>query len=1021
MKLLKYLFALLTLSTLVACGGGGGSPGLSSGATPLPLFTTAPSSLTLAVGGVASEYRISGGSAPYQVASSNIQVVVSTLNEGVLTIRGIAKGTASVVVSDSRGATTTISVIVDNLAALFTNAPSTIKLSPFTSVNYTVGGGVPDYSVTADDARIVSVSLSGTTLSINALAVGNAGIIVRDASGQTVTLFVNVGSLMALYTTAPSSFTIAKDTQRSFTVSGGVPGYAVESTDTRIVAATLTGSVLNIRGVAAGSANVLIHDTVNGLVTLTVTVGGASPIGLFTSAPGQLTVAKGTQSVYSVGGGVAGYSAESSDTRIATVSLSGGTMVISAVAFGSATITIRDAAGSTLTVSLTVASGTPGDLFTTAPSSLSMGAGTSLTFLVSGGAQPYYVVSSDARVVIGSIVGSSLTITALQAGSAALQIVDAMGRILQVVVTVNGTSGGPGGPAAIEILASSNALPSAVGSKVTFVITVKDAVNSAIPNQVVTFTATSGILTGASPAPSTDANGTITTISLSPGADLSNRTITVTATAGSVSKSINIAVVGTTVSISGAGSALVGNPASTYSVKALDSGGKPIAGAAITVTSSAGNTIAPPVVTTDLSGAATFSFTPIVAGTDTLTASGMGASASTTVVVSNEDFAFTAPLSAANLVVNTFNTVTVRYRVGGVGVAGKTVTFSTTRGTLGSSTSVTNASGDASTLLISSTAGPVTVSAQLGTARSSVTAAFIATVPATIVLQANPSAVLPNPSGSTANQSTLSATVRDSTGNPVAGQVVNFTAIQDGSNGTIIPGSGTTDSNGMTSVQFIPGALSTPANGVLLRATVQSAPGIFAETPMTVNGDALFISIGIGSTLTVLDAVTYQKDFSVYVTDANGVAAANRSVTVSVFPPTYGKGSLAYNLLLARWVYAAAPTGCANEDLNRNGILDGGEDINGNGQLDPGLPVALSPATLTTDANGYATFQMRFGKNYAWWLTTEVKARALVGGTESSRTATYDLEMTAADVASPGTPPNVVSPFGQATLCTNPL
>lgn len=935
MKFIKYLAVMWLALTLIACGGGGGSAGIPSGKAN-PLLTTAPSSLTLAVGAV-NQYMISGGKAPYQVSSSDEQISVASISDSSLTISGVASGDAS--------------------------------------------------------------------------------IVVRDATGQSTTIVATVKNLYELYTTAPSSFTIAKDTQRIFTVGGGVPGYVAESSDTRIVAVTLSGSAMSIRGVAAGSATVLIRDKANSLVTLSVTVGGDSPLGLFTSAPAILTVAKGTQSTYSVGGGVPGYSAESSDRRIATVSLSGNSMVVYAADYGSTTITIRDAAGSTLSVDLTVAPSSPGDLFTSAPSALFMSAGSSLNYLVSGGAQPYYFSSSDARVVTGSISGSSLTISALMAGSAILQIADATGAKLQIVVTVDGTTGGSGGPAAVEILPSSNSMPSAPGNRVTFVVTVKDAVNSAIPNQVVTFTASSGILTGVNPAPITDANGIISTVSLSPGTDQSNRIISVTATAGAISKTINLPVVGTAVSISGPGSTLIGAPPVAYTAKAVDSGGNPIAGASLTVTSSNGNTVSPSALTTDLAGAASFNLTPIVAGEDTLTVAGLGASATAGVAVSNEDFSFTTPLAAANLVVNTPNVVTVRYRVGGVGVPGQTVTFSTTRGVMSPSTVVTDVNGNASSSVSSTTSGPVTLSAQVGTARSSVTAAFVATVPASIVLQANPNALVPNPVGSTANQSTLSATVRDATGNPVSGKVVNFTAIQDGSNGSLVPGSGTTDSNGMTSVQFIPGALSTAANGVVLRATVQSSPSIFADATLTVNGDALFISIGVGSTLTVLDAVTYEKDFSVYVTDANGVAAASRSVTISAYPSTYRKGYLED---IGHWTYFGVPTVCANEDGNRDGILDVGEDINGNGFLDPGLPVVLSPSNLTTDANGYATFKMRYGKNYALWLTTQVTARSLVGGTESSKTVPYDLEMTFQDADSAGTPANVVSPFGQATLCTVP-
>jgi hypothetical protein len=1022
MRFIAYLTTLFLAVFLCACGGGGGSAGLPSG-TVNAITTSAPPSLTVVLGGTQA-FTITGGKSPYRISSSNANIAQGLISGTNFSISGLASGTTTIVITDSAQQTASIAVTVGPVLELYSDAPSTINMSPGTAVTYTVGGGVLAYTVNSTDNRIASASMTGTKLTITAGAVGVATVTVRDNEGKTIPYTVTVGGIIALYTTAPASLTIANGGQRSFVIGGGVPGYSVASSDNRVVTATQSpAGTLILQAVAPGSASILIKDTDNKQVTIAVTVGGSSPLGLYTSAPDAITLAKGSPSNFAVGGGVSPYTATSSDNRVATVTLSGTTMIVNPVGFGTATISIRDSGGASLSVDLTVAGSSSEALFTTAPATLSMSAGTTLTFTVGGGAQPYSVTSTDSRVVTGGISGTSMTVSALKSGTAALQIVDALGKILQVVVTADGTSAGADGPAFIDILPSSSTLSSAPSSEVSFIVTVKDAVNSAIPNQVVTFTATSGTLTGASPAPSTDATGKITTVSLSPGANSANRIITVTATAGSISKSINIPVVGTTVTVSGVGSALVGSPASTYSVKALDSGGKAIGGAALTVTSSAGNTVVPSIVTTDVSGAATFGFTPVVAGNDTLTVSGLGASATTTVAVSDQDFSFTLPASATQMVVGTSNSVQVCYKVLGVVTAPTSaVTFSTTRGALGA-TVYPDAQGCTATTISSTTAGPVTISAQMGTVRSSVTAAFIAVVPATIVLQANPGAVLPNAAGSTTNQSTLSATIRDANGNPVANQVVNFTAVQDGSNGSIVPGSGTTDSNGQTSVQFVPGALSTAANGVQVRATVQSNPALFSNANLTVSGNALFLSIGIASTLQALDEVTYKKQFSVYVTDANGAPAANRAVTLSVFPLAYGKGTLVWNASAEppTWQYSAtSPTICANEDINRDGILNGGEDINLNGKLDPGLPVVISPSTVTTDATGNASFFMSYGKNFAWWATTQITARASVGGTESSQFANYFLEMLTADAQSPSSPANQISPFGTATVCTNP-
>jgi hypothetical protein len=349
------------------------------------------------------------------------------------------------------------------------------------------------------------------------------------------------------------------------------------------------------------------------------------------------------------------------------------------------------------------------------------------------------------------------------------------------------------------------------------------------------------------------------------------------------------------------------------------------------------------------------------------------------------------------------------------------VTFSTTRGTLSVPSAVTDATGRASTAVSSTTSGPANIVARAGTAQALLPVTFLATNPETLVLQANPGAVLPNTPGSAANQVTLQATLRDAAFNPVAGKVVNFTAISDLSNGTISPGSGVTDANGQVTAQFIPGALTTANNGVRIQAREQST-GVSGLASLTVSGQALFITISKGRLLGEFSEPVYKKEFSVYLTDANGAAVANKQVVLSVYPDTYRKGFLRLpvpdvDVPDNRWLQVTTAT-CANEDIERNGILGMGRnvDVNGNGKLDPGLPVVVTPATVTTDAGGFATFFLQYGKNFAWWVDTTITARASVGGTESVQTQQYELDVLAGDVNDlTSNPPNHTSPFGVNT------
>ena len=950
---------------------------------------------------------------------STLKYLLVTILMSLIAACGGGGGSAGTLVAGSQPPM----VVVPDLK---TDVPSGLTMALGVTQSFTISGGTVPYRATASNLQIAIASINGQALTIGSIGTGTSSILISDAAGKSVSIAVVVENSVALYTTAPSTLTVAKDTERAYLVGGGQPGYSVETSDSRIAIPSMVGTNLVIRGINIGSTTVILRDSKGATVSLAVIVGGQNPAGLFTTAPSSLTVAKDSTSSYALGGGTAPYTVTSADVRIASVSSSASSLSVFGVGIGSTQITVRDALGASLNINVTVGGNSPAAFFTNAPTTLAMAAGsTAGSFELRGGVQPYSSNSTDSRIASATVNGNFFTIVAYKKGVATIQLIDATGKALPVAVTVDGSGAtGVTSAASIEILSSSGSLNSAPGSSVSFVVTVKDGLNTAVPAQEVVFSASSGTLTGANPTPVTNANGSITSVSLSPGADPSNRSITVSATVGTLSRSIVIPIVGTKLTIAGPGSALSGTSNLLYSVTAVDSSGKPIAGAVLNVTSTSGNAVSSNTVTTDASGAATFTFRPTIAGiyTDTLRVSGLGTTAEASVAISDENFAFVLPAAGAKLSVNTNQTVQVRYISGGVGQPNRDVTFSTTRGGIvGLSTVKTDSSGTATIQINSSTAGPVSISAQSGTARSSLTAAFVALTPATIVLQANPGAIPPNTNGSTVNQSSLSVIVRDASGNPVADQVVNFTAVKDGSNGSIIPGTSTTDSNGSAAVQFIPGALTTAANGVQITATVQKTPSISSTAFLTVSGEALFISIGRANVLTVVDTTTYQKDFQVYVTDANGSPASNRSIVMSLEPVSYGKGILVFGTApdgSKAW-FGGDSTSCANEDINFDGILQPGEDFNGSGRLEPGLPAVVNPGVVTTDAQGFGKLVVRYGKNYARWTRLLLKARSLVGGTESSSSAIYDLEMTAEDAKADGAPANVFSPFGTATSCSS--
>lgn len=642
-----------------------------------------------------------------------------------------------------------------------------------------------------------------------------------------------------------------------------------------------------------------------------------------------------------------------------------------------------------------------------------------------------------------------------------------VGLMASVVVACGGGGGGSslyssstGGtdsttPAAasVEVLSSSTSVGTS-GDTVTITAVVKSSTNVGLASAPVVFATTSGTLSNAS---ATTSSAGVATATFSAGADKSNRSATIRVTSGSVSGQLVLPIAGSKLLISGSTTIPFGT-SSTLTVKATDSSGNPIQGINVTFASALGNGLSATAATTDSSGAVSITYTATTSGSDTLTVSGGGSTATASINISGEDFVFITPTSAVQIPVGSAQTVQVRYQQNGVGVAGQTVNFASTGGafaangstlpcvTPSASCAMTNASGVATVSISSSSAAAATLQASLAgtTAQTTQSVSFVATVPSRLVLQVSPSAIGVNASGSSANQAQVVAKVLDANSNPVPGLSVNFSRDADPSGGNVQQPSAITDLNGQASVQYIAGPQSTASNGVVLRATVASATSVTGTATLTVNQQALFLALGTGNTITNLDEQTYQKDWTVYVTDANGVAVPNVSLTVKVLPSEYRKGSMAWSPAVSAWITDAwdgvtltvggdlpggAYISCGNEDAtygdsdgrSYNGILDSGEDFNGDGFLQPGNVISVADGSLTTDSTGRATITLQYAESYVPWVRVRLQVQAIVSGTAGTQASTFVVPGLSADFTDQNVAPaGAVSPFGVAPSCNSP-
>jgi hypothetical protein len=592
--------------------------------------------------------------------------------------------------------------------------------------------------------------------------------------------------------------------------------------------------------------------------------------------------------------------------------------------------------------------------------------------------------------------------------------------------------------ASITLLESSPNLPSNDSKPVTITAIALDAGNQLVPGAAIDFISSSGGIlpvqttAGAANAVTggiTDQNGEAQA-SLSTAGDPTNRTIKVTATSGGATATISVDVVGTSLTVTGA-SSLIEGASATYTVALSDSGGNGIPAAAVTVKSAAGNTLSSPMVTTGPLGSVTFQVTGSVAGNDTITVAALGLTAAQALSVSAESFTFAAPATASPPL-NTLETLTVDWTNAGVPQNGS-VTFSTTRGLFtGNVVSVTEPinNGTASIQISSTTAGPAVVTATATSGATMVTAqlplSFVATVPNSIDLQANPATV------SVQGQSTITAIVRDAKNNLVSNETVDF-QLTDVTNGSISVGSAVTDLQGEAQTVYTASTTPSASNGVQITASLPAAPGVSPATvDLTVGGQALFLSLGTGSIVGENAAKTqFQLPYVVQAVDSAGNPVQNVSLTMKVedLPPNDPTAGLPYGWNASSASYAAYAKGvyvkgqsawvqnidayCLNEDVAGTGVYVPSEDLNGNGLLDPGGVATVSPSPVMTDNTGTANVTIYYPEDHALWVQVKLTATATVAGTQTSTSSVFWLPILASYLTNTSaSPPGMYSPYG---------
>jgi adhesin/invasin len=739
---------------------------VNPGAVSAAQSTVAVDPTSIAAGGPTSTITVTArdgnnnpipGLAVVLAASGTDNTLVQPL--AVTDASGVATGTISSTVAESKSISATIAGVGVTQTATLTVTPDAVSVSTSSVI-------VSDASITTDgETSIVTITVrdgSGNPIggvSVTLAATGDGNVITQPVGATSVAGVITgtfASTIVGSKTITATAGGVELDQEPVVVVSVGVVSAS---------SSTVSASPTNIS--ADGGAST---------ITVTARDGGGNVIPgatvvLASSGTGNdLTQPVGNSDVNGVATGTIASTVAESKTISATINGTPVTQTASvtvdpgAVSAANSTVIVdpasisADGGSSTITVTARDANNNviPGLAVTLAAT----GAGNTLT-------QPAAVTNASgvATGSLSSTASGAKTITAT---------VDAVPIDQEPVITVT-----PGAVSAATstVSASPTSIAAATGTS-TITVTARDANNNVIPGRTVVIAATGTDNTITQPLSVTDASGVATgtlastvaeskTVSATIDAVGVTQTAAVTVTADAPSASLSSAVADPT-------SIVAGTATSTITVTARDASGNPIPGATVVLSASGvDNTLVQPAVT-DLNGVTTGTIASTATGAKTITITVNGVTLDDEPVVTVTPDAVSASQTTVVADPTTLSadggsstiTITARDQFGNA-VPGATVTFVATglNNTLTQPAAPTDASGVTTGSLSSTGAGTKVVTATVGGVEAdqepSIAVVAGAASTATSLITASPTSI------TTDGSSTITVQLFDAASNPL--------------------------------------------------------------------------------------------------------------------------------------------------------------------------------------------------------------------------------------------------------------
>lgn len=282
MKKIFKIFMPMLAAALVACGGGGGSPGEPSGTSPLSINIPAGENPVRIAANTSRIFKIIGGrnSGGYVVSPDETGVVTaSSDSQGLLTVAWV-DGPKETKITVRDADNKSISFVVETgkaILPLYTTAPSGLLVGVGASVarTFTIGGGAPPYRINGSNNSVATIELIGRDQwKVTGVAMGSAAATIFDDKGAEVVVNFVVGAPELRMT--PEKLTMPIGLTAIAKISGGQPPYVLAGGIPAAIAAEIKGDELHIVGSLASELDVTVADSVGQTVKIEVEINTAT-------------------------------------------------------------------------------------------------------------------------------------------------------------------------------------------------------------------------------------------------------------------------------------------------------------------------------------------------------------------------------------------------------------------------------------------------------------------------------------------------------------------------------------------------------------------------------------------------------------------------------------------------------------------------------------------------------------------------------------------------------------------------